>query len=88
LQKAQPNQIRLRERLEAALVIDRKRRSCRVGSNQYVAAFGGFNYMEFGRDGSVLVNSQRVKDWVASEPEASMLLHFTATSHTSAGIIE
>jgi D-glycero-alpha-D-manno-heptose-7-phosphate kinase len=56
--------------------------------DQYAAAFGGINYMEFLSEDRVIVNSLRVDRNIRNELESSVVICFSGISRTSSTIIE
>lgn len=56
--------------------------------DQYAAAFGGVNYIEFLDRQHVIVNPLRIPDAIYNELESSMVTCFSGRSRQSAGIID
>jgi D-glycero-alpha-D-manno-heptose-7-phosphate kinase len=56
--------------------------------DQYAAAFGGFNFIEFSSNDKVIVNPLRIRRHIMNELECSMIMFFLGTSRSSANIIE
>jgi len=55
--------------------------------DQYSAAFGGINFLEFLRDGEVIVNPLRFSEGTALELESSLVVAFSGQSRASDSII-
>ncbi|HRC89606.1 MAG TPA: dehydrogenase [Bacteroidales bacterium] len=56
--------------------------------DQYAAAFGGVNFMEFSSNNKVIVNPLRVKDQILNELSNNLVLYYTETSRISSDIIK
>ena len=55
--------------------------------DHYSATFGGFNFIEFLKNGSVIVNPLKIKNSIICQLEASLILFSTDISRESATII-
>jgi len=56
--------------------------------DQYAAAFGGVNFMEFYANEKVIVNPLRIRQQNLYELENNLVLYFTSTTRLSSSIIE
>lgn len=56
--------------------------------DQYAAAFGGLNYLEFKKEGYVIVNQLKCKQEILDELESMMILYFCGISRDSENIIK
>jgi D-glycero-alpha-D-manno-heptose-7-phosphate kinase len=71
-----------------AYIIEREDLKFQGGrQDQYAAAFGGFNFMEFS-DSKVIVNPLKINKDYINELEFNTLLYYTGTSRFSSKIIE
>lgn len=68
--------------------IERKDLNIKGGKqDQYAAVFGGINFLDFHKSGSVIVNPLPLKPEVVNELELNLLLYFTDTRRNSSEII-
>lgn len=73
---------------ETAYVIERKELGIRGGKqDQYAAAFGNFNFIEFLSD-KVIVNPLLIREDIKNELEYRLILCYTGKTRLSAGIID
>jgi D-glycero-alpha-D-manno-heptose-7-phosphate kinase len=74
---------------QLAYIIEREDLKMEGGrQDQYAAAFGGFNFMEFTTQGNTIVNPLNLRTKFRNELAFSLILYFTETSRESAHIIQ
>lgn len=72
-----------------AYEIERKDLGMKGGKqDQYAGTFGGVNFMEFYKDDKTIINPLKVRRWIISELEQSLILFYTGVSRDSNNIIE
>ncbi|MEG1752156.1 MAG: dehydrogenase [Clostridia bacterium] len=76
------------EKAQLAYDIERNDLNLKGGKqDQYCAVFGGFNFMEFLQNGSVVINSLRLNKDIINELESSLILYYNGRSRSSSKII-
>ena len=74
----------------AELAYEIERIDCKLEGgkqDQYAASFGGFNFIEFNKDNTI-VNKLKLKNWFKCELESSLIIHFTGLSRSSSEVIK
>lgn len=73
---------------QLAYKIERKDLDMKGGKqDQYAATFGGVNFMEFFKNDKTIINPLKVRRWILSELEQSLILFYTGVSRDSGAII-